>query len=69
MGCGNLQSVDADLAAEITKLWIQEIKETKASIVVSACQQCEQMLCKLPFARLVCPASYGYRELLLEAIG
>lgn len=43
-GGGNLQSVDADTAAKITALRVEEIKETGATIVVSACQQCEQML-------------------------
>lgn len=43
-GGGNLQSVDNDLAGAITAMRVEEIKETGASIVVSACQQCEQML-------------------------
>jgi heterodisulfide reductase subunit D len=43
-GGGNLQSVDAQLAGEITAMRVQEIKETSADIVVSTCQQCEQML-------------------------
>ncbi len=43
-GGGNLQSVDPDLAAKISDLRVKEIKETGASIIVSACQQCEQML-------------------------
>ncbi|MGI5920851.1 MAG: (Fe-S)-binding protein [Syntrophomonadaceae bacterium] len=43
-GGGNLQSVDAETAAKITALRVEEIKATGATIVVSACQQCEQML-------------------------
>ncbi|MGD0276677.1 MAG: (Fe-S)-binding protein [Syntrophales bacterium] len=43
-GGGNLQSVDADLAAAITAMRVQDIKESGAEIVVTACQQCEQML-------------------------
>jgi Fe-S oxidoreductase len=43
-GGGNLQSVDADTAAKITALRVEEIKATGATIVVSACQQCETML-------------------------
>lgn len=43
-GGGNLQSVDAQLAGEIAAMRVQEIKETGADIVVSACQQCDQML-------------------------
>lgn len=39
-----MQSVDPQLAKEITKLRVEEIKETGATIVVSSCQQCEQML-------------------------
>ncbi|HOE17091.1 MAG TPA: (Fe-S)-binding protein [Syntrophorhabdaceae bacterium] len=43
-GGGNLQSVDAELAGAITAMRVEEIKATGAQIVVSACQQCEQML-------------------------
>lgn len=43
-GGGNLQSVDPDTAAKITALRVEEIKATGATIIVSACQQCEQML-------------------------
>ncbi|MDD2585596.1 MAG: (Fe-S)-binding protein [Syntrophomonadaceae bacterium] len=43
-GGGNLQSVDPALAGHISALRVDEIKETGATIVVSACQQCEQML-------------------------
>jgi len=68
-GGGNLQSVDADLAAEITKLRIQEIKETKASIVVSACQQCEQMLSAAVRKAGLPVRVMDISELLLEAIG
>lgn len=43
-GGGNLQSVDPETASKITELRVEEIKATGATIVVSACQQCEQML-------------------------
>lgn len=43
-GGGNLQSVDPELTAAITAMRVREIEETGASIVVSACQQCEQIL-------------------------
>jgi heterodisulfide reductase subunit D len=43
-GGGNLQSVDPELAADIARMRLEEIKATGADIVVSACQQCEQML-------------------------
>lgn len=67
-GGGNLQSVDPELAARIAELRVAEVKETGASIVVSACQQCEQML-----AAAVRQAGLPVRvmdisELLLEAV-
>lgn len=43
-GGGNLQSVDAGTATKISALRAEEIKASGATIVVSACQQCEQML-------------------------
>lgn len=43
-GGGNLQSVDAELAEQIARLRVEEIKASGATILVSACQQCEQML-------------------------
>ncbi|MGR6836378.1 (Fe-S)-binding protein [Syntrophomonas erecta] len=43
-GGGNLQSADPKLAEQITAIRVKEIEESGASIVVSACQQCEQML-------------------------
>ena len=43
-GGGNLQSVDPELAASITAMRVQDIRESRADIVVTACQQCEQML-------------------------
>lgn len=67
-GGGNLQSVDPDTAAKITALRVEEIKATGATIVVSACQQCEQMLitaiqkAKLPVRVL------DVSQLILEAL-
>lgn len=43
-GGGNLQGVDPDLAARIARLRAEEIRASGATVVVSACQQCEQML-------------------------
>jgi heterodisulfide reductase subunit D len=43
-GGGTLQSVDAALAAKIARLRAGEIRSVGATVVVSACQQCEQML-------------------------
>ena len=68
-GGGNLQSVDGESAAAISRLRAEEIRETGANIVVSTCQQCEQMLsvavseAKLPVRVM------DLSELLLEAMG
>lgn len=43
-GGGNLQSVDAELAEQIAQLRVEEVNASGATILVSACQQCEQML-------------------------
>ena len=43
-GGGNLQSVDAQLAGSIAAMRVEEIRRSGADILVSACQQCEQML-------------------------
>ncbi|MEN6414208.1 MAG: (Fe-S)-binding protein [Veillonellales bacterium] len=43
-GGGNLQGADSKLADAIAGKRIAEAAETKANILVSACQQCEQML-------------------------
>lgn len=67
-GGGNLQSVDQELAARISELRVREIRETGATLVVSSCQQCEQMLTaavrkeKLPVRVL------DISQLLLEAV-
>jgi heterodisulfide reductase subunit D len=68
-GGGNLQSVDADLAAEIARLRTEEIRAVGATVVVSACQQCEQMLtaavrkAKLPVRVM------DISQLILKAMG
>lgn len=68
-GGGNLQSVDPETAAKITALRVEEIKESGATIIVSACQQCEQMLitavqkAKLPVRVM------DISQLILEAMG
>lgn len=43
-GGGNLQSADPDLTNEISALRIKEVKDSGASILVSACQQCSKIL-------------------------
>ncbi|WP_236893142.1 (Fe-S)-binding protein [Desulfoluna limicola] len=43
-GGGNLQSVEPELTEAITAMRVREISDTGASIVVSACQQCVQVL-------------------------
>lgn len=39
-GGGNLEMIDADLAAEIARRKVEEVLETGAEAVVTACQQC-----------------------------
>ncbi len=43
-GGGNLQSADPDLTTAISALRAQEVKESGASVLVSACQQCTKIL-------------------------
>lgn len=68
-GGGNLQGADAELAADITRRRMEEAQATGATILVSACQQCEQMLStaarkgKLPIRVM------DVSELLLESLG
>ena len=68
-GGGNLQSADPDLAAEIARLRTDEIGTAGVTAVVSACQQCEQVLtaavrkAKLPVRVM------DVSQLLLEAMG
>ena len=68
-GGGNLQSADAGLAAGIARLRTEEIGAAGATIVVSACQQCEQMLttaireAKLPVRVM------DVSQFILEAMG
>lgn len=68
-GGGNLQSVDPELASRIAELRLQEIKETGATIVVSSCQQCEQMLSAAVRKAGLTVRVMDVSELLLEAIG
>jgi len=68
-GGGNLQSVDPDLAAKITDLRVEEIKETGATIVVSACQQCEQMLSTAIRKAGLPVRVMDISELMLEVMG
>ncbi|MDI9467757.1 MAG: (Fe-S)-binding protein [Bacillota bacterium] len=68
-GGGNLQSVDPPLAKEITKLRVEEIKESGATIVVSACQQCEQMLSTAIREAGLPVRVMDISQLILEAMG
>lgn len=67
-GGGNLQSSDAELSSNITNLRVQEIENTGASIVVSACQQCEQMLTTAIHKKGVKIKVMDIAELVLEAM-
>ena len=68
-GGGNLQSVDADLASSITAIRVEEIKKTGADIVVSACQQCEQMLSASIRKAGLKVRVMDLSQLILEALG
>jgi heterodisulfide reductase subunit D len=68
-GGGNLQSVDADLAAQIARLRIEEIRASGATVVVSACQQCEQMLTAAIRAAKLPVRAMDVSQLILEAMG
>jgi Fe-S oxidoreductase len=68
-GGGNLQSVDAELASTITAMRVEEIKKTGAKIVVSACQQCEQMLSASIRKAGLSVRVIDLSQLILEALG
>jgi Fe-S oxidoreductase len=68
-GGGNLQTVDADLASTITALRLEEIKESGVDIVVSACQQCEQMLSASIRKAGLSVRVMDISQLILEALG
>lgn len=68
-GGGNLQSVDADLAARIARLRVEEIKASGATVVVSACQQCEQMLITAVQKAGLPVRVMDLSQLILEAMG
>ena len=67
-GGGNLQGADPGLADAIARKRIQEAAATGASIVVSACQQCEQMLEKAARAEKLPLTVMDVAELLLMAL-
>lgn len=67
-GGGNLQGADQGLADAIAQKRIKEAAATKASIVVSACQQCEQMLEKAARTEKLPLKVRDVSELLLMAI-
>lgn len=68
-GGGTLQGVDAELAAKIAKMRAEEIRSSGASIVVSACQQCEQMLTAAVREAKIPVRVMDVSQLILEAIG
>ncbi len=67
-GGGNLQSADPELASRIAELRAQEIRESGATIVVSSCQQCEQMLSAAVRRAGLAVRVMDISELLLEAM-
>jgi len=67
-GGGNLQSVDPQRAAAIAQRRIEEIQETGATIVVSSCQQCEQMLSAGILDRNLKVRVMDISQLILEAM-
>ncbi len=67
-GGGNLQGADQTLADAIARKRIREAAATQASIVVSACQQCEQMLEKAARAEKLPLQVMNVAELLLMAL-
>lgn len=68
-GGGNLQSVDPDTAAKIAGLRVQEVKASGATILVSACQQCEQMLSAAVRQAGLPVRVMDISQLILEAMG
>jgi Fe-S oxidoreductase len=68
-GGGNLQAVDNDLANAIAAVRVEEIKETGADIVVSACQQCEQMFTAAIRKTGLSVRVMDLSQLILEALG
>jgi Fe-S oxidoreductase len=67
-GGGNLQGADQGLADAIACKRIKEAAATGASIVVSACQQCEQMLEKAARTEKLPLQVMDISELLLMAM-
>ncbi len=67
-GGGNLQSVDPDLSAQIARFRVEEIAASGATVVVSACQQCEQMLSTAIRKAGLPIRVMDVSELLLEAV-
>ncbi|MDR3589223.1 MAG: (Fe-S)-binding protein [Negativicutes bacterium] len=67
-GGGNLHGADAALAEAIARRRIREAAETGADIVVSACQQCEQMLEKAARTEKLPLEVIDVAELLLRAV-
>ena len=63
-----MQSADAALAEKIARRRIREAAKTGAGIVVSACQQCEQMLEKAARTEQLPLEVIDVAELLLRAV-
>lgn len=68
-GGGNLQSVAPEVAGQIAHLRLEEIKATGATIVVSACQQCETMLTTAVREAKSPIRVMDISQLILEAMG
>ncbi|MEQ8200431.1 MAG: (Fe-S)-binding protein [Syntrophomonadaceae bacterium] len=68
-GGGNLQSVAPEVALQIARLRLEEIKATGATIVVSACQQCETMLTNAIREAKSPIRVMDISQLILEAMG
>jgi heterodisulfide reductase subunit D len=67
-GGGNLQTVDPGLTDKIADARVDEIVESGAEIVVSACQQCEQVLAAAIQRRGLKVRVMDISELVLESL-
>ena len=68
-GGGNLQSIDPELVQEITRIRVEEIRESGATVLVSACQQCEQVI-SVAVRKAGLPVRVlDVSQLILEAMG
>jgi len=68
-GGGNLESFDPELSKTIAARRIQQVAETGARMVLSACQQCERTLAGAARAERVRVRVKDITEIVLEAMG